>query len=54
MVSEPSVEESALMRRRILRMLPKLEKGKPRKSDRDLLEELDRRVAELERKRAAG
>ncbi len=47
-------EDTGLIRRRILGMLAKLEKGDLKKSDRDLLEDLDRRVAELEKKRAAG
>lgn len=53
--SEPAQgEDTGLIRRRILGMLAKLEKGDLKKSDRELLEDLDRRVAELERKRAAG
>lgn len=50
---EPT-EDTGLIRRRILGMLAKLEKGDLKKSDRQMLEDLDRRVAELERKRAAG
>lgn len=49
-----TADDPGLIRRRILGMLAKLEKGDLKKSDRELLEDLDRRVAELERKRAAG
>jgi transcriptional regulator with XRE-family HTH domain len=47
-------DDTGLIRRRILGMLSKLEKGDLKKSDREMLEELERRVAQLESKRAAG
>lgn len=50
----PTVDDPGLIRRRILGMLAKLEKGDLKRSDRELLEDLDRRVAELEKRRAAG
>lgn len=51
--AEPE-DDTGLIRRRILGMLAKLEKGDLKKSDRELLEDLDRRVAALEKKRAAS
>jgi transcriptional regulator with XRE-family HTH domain len=47
-------DDAGLIRRRILGMLSKLEKGDLRKEDREKLEDLERRVALLEEKRAAG
>lgn len=47
-------EDTGLIRRRILGMLAKLEKGDLKKSDREKLEDLERRIAQLEGKRSAG